>query len=86
MTKSSSETASVNYSVSFGGEADFLGATIKQTTTLTWSNSTTTSSSQQSAELASVSIGGPADGYSGPTNLHVYWDTIYKSFMFAFAP
>jgi hypothetical protein len=35
-------------------------------------------------DAASVAVGGPAYGYTGPTNVLVYWDTIYSSFMFAF--
>ncbi|MGB7760853.1 MAG: hypothetical protein WBL61_13550 [Bryobacteraceae bacterium] len=29
-------------------------------------------------------MGGPAFGYAGPTDVVVYWDTLYSSFMFAF--
>jgi hypothetical protein len=36
-------------------------------------------------QSASVTIGGPAFGYTGPTDVLVYWDTVFGSFMFAFA-
>ena len=29
-------------------------------------------------------MGGPAFGYTGSTDVVVYWDTLYSSFMFAF--
>ncbi len=35
-------------------------------------------------QSATVAVGGPAVGYSGPVDVLVYWDTIYNSFMFAF--
>ena len=32
------------------------------------------------SESASVAIGGPGCGYSGPTDIAVYYDVIYKTF------
>lgn len=60
---------------------------------LTWTNTNSTASQNGSTQSAIVGIGGPAFGYSGPVNksssadytqIVVYWDTIYNSFMFAF--
>lgn len=42
-------------------------------------------SSNASTQTATVTVGGPAYGYAGPTDVLVYWDTIYNVFMFAFA-
>jgi hypothetical protein len=39
----------------------------------------------QSSQSATVTIGGPSFGYPGPTDILVYWDTVYRTFMFAFS-
>ena len=31
-----------------------------------------------------ATVGGPSFNYTGPTNILVYWDSVYHSFMFAF--
>ena len=48
----------------------------------TLSSSSTTSTATGTAESASVTVGGPSFGYTGPTDISVYYDTIYKSFLF----
>jgi hypothetical protein len=52
-------------------------------TEFTWTNSSSSTSTTTSTESASVTVTGPSFGYSGPTNLAVYYDTVFKSFMFA---
>lgn len=52
---------------------------------LTWTNSETDSTSVGFSESATVTVGGPAFGYPGPTDVLVYWDDLYGTFMFAFA-
>jgi hypothetical protein len=42
--------------------------------------------SSGSTQSASVTVGGPAFGFAGSSDVLVYWDSIYNSFMFAFAP
>lgn len=49
----------------------------------TWLDTDTRSTSTEAAESASVTVGGPAFGYSGPTDMAVYYDVIYKTFLFA---
>jgi len=74
----------VSISVSAGIKAPF-SASLKVTTSLQWTNTSTSTQTTGSTQQASVTIGGPAFGYTGPTDLLVYWDTVYSSFMFAFA-
>jgi len=57
---------------------------MKVTQSFTWTNSNSQSLQTQSSQSATVTIGGPAFGYTGPTDLLAYWDSIYSSFMFAF--
>ena len=49
-----------------------------------WTGTNSTETSIESKQSAAVTVGGPAFGYTGPTDVLVYWDTVYNSFMFAF--
>jgi hypothetical protein len=53
--------------------------------TLEWTNTSTSTQTTGSSQSATVTIGGPSFGYTGPTEVFVYWDTVYSSFMFTFA-
>jgi hypothetical protein len=74
----------VSASVSAGIQTPF-SASIKVTGSLQWTNTSTSTQTTGSTQQASVTVGGPAFGYTGPTDILVYWDTVYLSFMFAFA-
>jgi hypothetical protein len=52
-------------------------------TQFTWTNSSSKTTTNTSSESASVTVTGPAFGYTGPTNMAVYFDTFYNTFMFA---
>jgi hypothetical protein len=86
-TKTSSHQSQVQYGVSVTVEGGLKGpitASIKATSSFEWTNTSSSSFSGGSTQSASVTVGGPAFGYTGPVDLLVYWDTIYSSFMFAF--
>ncbi len=70
----------VSASVSF-----FVTASLKVSTTFQWTNTSSLTDTTGSTQSATVTVGGPAFGYAGPTDVLVYWDTIYNSFLFAFA-
>jgi hypothetical protein len=74
----------VKVSVSSGFSFIFTD-TLKVTGSLQWTNTSTSTQTTGSTQQASVTVGGPAFGYTGPTDILVYWDTVYLSFMFAFA-
>lgn len=85
---SGSSTIENEYSVGLtaSGSKDFLSlfkASIKSENSWTWSNSKTHGSSTGKKESASVTIGGPSFGYTGPTDIAVYYDTVFKTFLFA---
>jgi hypothetical protein len=87
-TNTSSSTVQNEYSVGLNvsGGGSFLGlvkAKIKNQNTWTWTNTRTNSASTGTSESASVTVGGPAYGYIGPTDMVVYYDVLYKSFLFA---
>jgi hypothetical protein len=55
---------------------------LKVSTQFTWTNSKTSTSSSSASESATVKVTGPSFGYTGPTNMAVYYDTLYKTFLF----
>lgn len=81
-TEESQTQYSVDVDVSVGFQV--LGA-LKVGGSLQWTDTRTSSQSNEVSQSATVTIGGPAFGYEGPTDVLVYWDTIFNSFMFAFA-
>jgi len=89
VTYGSGTSSQTQYSTSFVGSiteglGDALQATLKATLNLQWTNGSATSTTNQTTQSATASIGGPAFGYSGPADIEVYWDTVYNSFMFGF--
>jgi hypothetical protein len=61
---------------------DFLKLSLKEENVFTWTHSNITAASTGSEQKASLTMGGPAFGYSGPENIAVYYDTIYNTFAF----
>ncbi len=72
------------YGVSAGFDLSVAGIGLKADSSLEWTDTQTSVSVNASTQSATVSVGGPAFGYTGPVDVLVYWDTIYNSFMFAF--
>lgn len=91
-TSTSSTTSTYSYSVGASvsggiGVPAMWHASLKVDNTWTWTHTNFRSTSTGTSESASVSVGGPSFGYSGPTSIAVYYDRIYKTFLFApFAP
>jgi hypothetical protein len=79
-----SHTVQHQYSVSASVSAGILGTNLKLANSLEWTNSSTYGTSSTSTQSAAATVGGPAFGYTGPTDVVVYWDTLYSSFMFAY--
>jgi len=82
-TVASTKKAEVKYSVSAKGSLPILDW-LKIGGDLEWTSTNSTETSTESKQSAAVTVGGPAFGYRGPTDVLVYWDTVYNSFMFAF--
>jgi hypothetical protein len=88
-TTTGTQEAQTQYGVSASVSAGIqtpISASLKVTGSLQWTNTSTLTGSNGSTQQANVTVGGPAFGYTGPTDILVYWDTVYSSFMFAFAP
>jgi hypothetical protein len=67
-------------------QGNYLGlvkASLKNTDSWEWTYTSSQSSSTGTSEAATVTIGGPSYGYSGSTDMGVYFDTIYKTFAFS---
>jgi hypothetical protein len=61
---------------------DIFKATLKTDDSWTWTDVNTTEAETGSEQKMSVALGGPAFGYSGPANMDIYYDTLYKTFAF----
>jgi hypothetical protein len=73
-----------NVSAGFGGKDSPISASLKVDGSITWTDTATTASTSTTTQSATVSIGGPAYGYKGASDVLVYWDSIYNSFAFSF--
>ena len=87
-TAFSSSSLQKEYSVglTISGSASFIGLAktkFKNQNTWTWTNTSTSSTSTGTSESASVTVAGPSYGYTGPTDMVVYYDVLYKTFLFA---
>jgi hypothetical protein len=81
------ETYKVGLSLSgTAGFLDVVNSTMKNTATWTWTNTSSSSTSSGTTQSASLTIGGPAYGYAGATEVAVYTDTVYNTFAFVLVP
>ena len=69
-----------------GNYLEFAKETLKDTTSLEWTNKSSQSSTTGTSQSASVTVGGPAFGYPGSTVMDIYFDTMYKTFAFELVP
>jgi hypothetical protein len=88
VTYTNTHTVQVQYTVDLGVSGSLnLGivqATLTVTDQLQWTNTSTNVSTNGTTQSATVAVGGPAFGYTGPTNVMVYWDTMFNSWFFHF--
>ena len=91
LTQKASISATDSYNVGLSVQLGFnipliVKASVTESASWTWTNSSTQGSSQESKQSSAVTVTGPSAAYAGPTNIDVYYDTIYSSFFFAFTP
>ena len=85
VTTVDTHTTQVTYTVSADASVGLGGVwKAKAEGSLEWTNTSSSEATAGSSQSASVTVGGPAFGYTGPTDVLVYWDTVFSSFMFAF--
>jgi hypothetical protein len=77
---------SVGFSIKLGTPDDFVSwfsGSIENETKFTWTDSGSTTNTEHSDQSASVTITGPSVDYAGSTEMAVYFDTLYRTFLFA---
>jgi hypothetical protein len=84
----STDTHSIGFTLGVTSSflSPLLATTVQDSSTLVWTNKTSTQTSRATGQTASLSLTGPASAYTGPTDVQVYTDNIYGTFMFAFVP
>jgi hypothetical protein len=61
-------------------------ATLSNTDSFTWTNTSTYGRTSESMQQASTTIVGPSSSWDQGAIIDVYYDTIYSAFLFAFDP
>ncbi len=84
-------TSEVTYTVkaSLEGEGGFLDAIkgkLKLEGSFSWSHSSANTSTTSSHKAAAVTLAMPSLAYSGPPEVYVYVDKVFKTLMFSFVP
>lgn len=77
---------SFSRSVDTGKFISWIDLNFQDTFSFTWTNKVTNQITTGSTQSALATIGGPSAGYQGPTDVQVYQDNIYGTFMFSFVP
>jgi hypothetical protein len=85
---SNSVTTKDDYSISVkaGFSVGIASASLTTSSSFSWSNTSSYGTTTESKQQASTTIAGPSTGWTGGTNIDVYYDTVYSSFLFAFDP
>jgi NHL repeat len=91
-TSTTGQGAQDTYQVGFSTDAQVsagvffadVSEDFKNSNTTTWINKTSTQATNTTGQTASLSITGPAttDNYTGPTQMQVWKDNVYGTFMF----
>jgi Domain of unknown function (DUF5050) len=84
-TKTVTQSYGVSATVAAGFNIGIFSASTKDTASFTWTDASSNSTVEGTTQSATVIVGGPSFGYQGSTEVLVYWDRVYSSFMFAFA-
>ncbi len=79
-TKSTDHTYTVGASVS----TKVIGQKLKASDSYTWTNSSSSKNSNGTTETDTLTLMMPSSSYTGPTDVYVYVDTIYKTLMCSF--
>ncbi|HEX8503560.1 MAG TPA: carboxypeptidase-like regulatory domain-containing protein [Pyrinomonadaceae bacterium] len=85
-TTTSSVQKDYTLGASASGSHGFMSlykVSVKTENSWTWSCTNTSGTTAGASESASVTVGGPSFGYTGPTDMAVYYDSLYKTFAFA---
>jgi hypothetical protein len=78
-----SDQYSVGVKVTAGYDAGAVSAKLSVAGNWSWTTTNEGKASATASKSASLSLTGPSYGYAGPTDMAVYWDSLYSSFVFA---
>lgn len=78
--QSASTDLSVSMTTTFSG--GFASGSVKIADEWTWTNENSSSSSADATQTATAAVGQPSATYMGPTNISLYWDSIWQTFLF----
>ena len=84
-TNTNTKTTKVQYGVSVkvsGGIEKIVQLPVAGS--MQWVNTSSTGTSSSALLSATVAVGGPSFGYTGPIDVLIYWDTVSNTFMLAF--
>lgn len=73
----------VEMSVSGSAGLPLFNLKLKDTASWEWTNKSSSTTSAGSSQSAQLTIGGPSYGFTGPSVIQVYYDTVYRTFAFA---
>jgi hypothetical protein len=81
------DTYTVGLTTSLSGNyLEFAKATLKDTASWEWTNKSSQSIATGTSQSATLTVGGPAYGYTGGTVMQAYLDTMYNTFVFSIVP
>lgn len=84
LTGESSDSYTVGSGVSGGIDLGFMTVALSNQNAWTWTNTNTTALTSSTTQSISTTVGYPSASWSGMTMVDVYYDTIYRTFLFAF--
>jgi hypothetical protein len=85
-SSSTTKTDSFSVTIKAGFDVGIVKASLSNTDSFTWTNTNTYGTSSESKQQVSATVGGPSTTWAGGSNVDVYYDTVYSSFLFAFDP
>ena len=85
-SQSVTKTDSFSVTIKSGFDVGIVKESMSTTGSFTWTNTSTYGTTTDSKQQASATVGGPSSTWAGGTNVDVYYDTVYSSFLFAFDP
>jgi hypothetical protein len=83
-TSSDTNGESVSYTAGASWTGQVLSNELEVSGKHTWTSSSSSTNSQSGSNTQTVVLTMPSATYTGPTNMYVYVDKIYKTFMFSF--
>ncbi len=82
-TFSSTRTAELDVTAGASVSATFDDIGLKAGDKFTWTYSGSTKNTVGTSDSETLVLGSPGAGYTGPTEVYVYVDTVFKTFLFS---